>query len=105
MKIGTPPALPKAEPPVAEAPAHKSQPGAGTRRLPPVPVQGDSSAKVELSNTAATLRSGTASPEFDADKVARVTQAIADGSYQVNAEAIADKLIANAHEVLGKVSR
>ena len=65
----------------------------------------DASAKVELSSTAATLLSGGSSPEFDADKVARISAAIADGSFKVNADVIADKLIANAAELLGKVQR
>jgi len=59
----------------------------------------DSSAKVTLSNTAASLL-GSADPAFDADKVAQVKQSIDDGSYQVNPEVIADKLIANAKELL-----
>jgi negative regulator of flagellin synthesis FlgM len=41
---------------------------------------------------------------FDAAKVDRIRQSISDGTYKINAEAIADKLIANAQEVLGKVS-
>ena len=51
------------------------------------------------------LRAGADTAEFDAAKVERMSRAIADGSYQVNAEAIADKLIANAQEALGKVQR
>lgn len=65
----------------------------------------DPSAKVRLSDTAATLLSRPDAAEFDAAKVERISQAIADGSYKINAEAIADKLIANAQEVLGKVQR
>jgi len=65
----------------------------------------DPSAKVQLSDTAATLLSRPEAAEFDAAKVERISQAIADGSYKINAEAIADKLIANAQEVLGKVQR
>ena len=42
--------------------------------------------------------------EAEAEKVARISQAIADGSFRINAEAIADKLIANAQELLGKSS-
>ena len=63
----------------------------------------DASAKVELSSTAASLLAGGTSSEFDADKVARMSQAIASGSYQVNPDVIADKLIGNAQELLTKV--
>lgn len=57
------------------------------------------SAKVTLSNTASNLLSG-ADPTFDANKVSQVKQSIDDGSYKVNPEAIADKLIANSRELL-----
>ncbi|MBC7701943.1 flagellar biosynthesis anti-sigma factor FlgM [Aquabacterium sp.] len=57
------------------------------------------SAKVTLSNTASTLLSG-ADPTFDAHKVSQVKQSIDDGSYKVDPEAIADKLIANSRELL-----
>ena len=46
------------------------------------------SAKVELSQTAAALSTGAM-----------------DGAFTVNAEVIADRLIANAQELLGKASR
>jgi negative regulator of flagellin synthesis FlgM len=65
----------------------------------------DPSAKVQLSDTAEALRSTGDKAEFDAGKVAAVEKAIADGSFKVNAEVIADKLIANAQELLGKVQR
>jgi negative regulator of flagellin synthesis FlgM len=65
----------------------------------------EASAKVALSDTVQTLRAEAGSASFDADKVARISQAIADGSFKINAEAIADKLIANAQEVLGKVGQ
>jgi negative regulator of flagellin synthesis FlgM len=61
----------------------------------------EASAKVSLSPMAGDLLGG-ADASFDAEKVARVKQAIDNGSYKVNAEAIADKLIANAQEVLGR---
>lgn len=62
--------------------------------------EAEASAKVELSQTAALLGDGDES--FDAEKVQRIAAAIRDGKYQVNAEAIADKLISNAQELLGK---
>lgn len=71
----------------------------------PAAAAADPSVKVQLSSGAEALRAGVDAAEFDAAKVERMSQAIADGSYQVNAEAIADKLIANAQEVLGKVQR
>lgn len=58
---------------------------------------------VKLSKAASQLLQGTSvAGEFDAEKVDRVRRAIEDGSYQINAEAIADKLISNAQEVLGR---
>lgn len=62
------------------------------------------SAKVELS-AAAALRVSDGNAEFDAEKVQRVAQAIRDGSYRIDPEAIADKLIANAREVLERAAR
>jgi negative regulator of flagellin synthesis FlgM len=58
------------------------------------------SAQVQVSETATVLLE-RAPNAFDADKVDRIRQAIADGSYRVNAEAIADKLLSNAHDLLG----
>lgn len=57
------------------------------------------SAKVELS-AGALLGAGGNESVFDADKVKRIADAIRDGKFEINAEAIADKLIANAHELL-----
>lgn len=61
----------------------------------------EASAKVSLSTLAGDMMSGT-DASFDAEKVARVKQSIEDGSYKINPEAIADKLIANAQEVLAR---
>ena len=41
-------------------------------------------------------------PTFDSAKVDRIAGAIRDGKFKINAEAIADKLIVNAEELLGK---
>lgn len=74
--------------------------------MPPTPVPGaaQASTKVELS-AAALSASGGMGASFDAQKVSRITQAIRDGSFKPNAEAIADKLIANATRLLAKAYR
>ena len=59
----------------------------------------EASAKVALSPAASSLVTDH-NADFDAEKVARIAQAIRDGKFKVNAEAIADKLIGNAKELL-----
>jgi len=63
----------------------------------------EASTQLELSSTATQLLQGSAgtSETFDAAKVQRITQAISEGKFSVNAEAIADKLLSNAQDVLG----
>ena len=98
MKIGNPADTP------AVAPATTTRSEAGdAAKVASTAAPAEASAQVELSNTAATLMSGVGG-EFDAEKVARISQAIADGKFTVNADVIADKLIANAQELLGKTS-
>jgi negative regulator of flagellin synthesis FlgM len=103
MKIGhsadKPLPAPAAGTPAAPAEAAKATAGVHATGAANV----DASATVALSSTASTLLSGGATGEFDADKVARVAGQVADGSFKVNPEAIADKLIANAQELLTKV--
>lgn len=65
----------------------------------------DASAKVALSSAASALQVGSHDASFDGAKVERIAQAIRDGKFEINAEAIADKLISNAQELLGKSSR
>ena len=104
MKIGNPADKPVA-PLVTGSPAAAAEAakGSSSAAAPAAAAAAtDASAKVELSSTASTLLSGGTSAEFDADKVAKVGEAIANGSFKVNPEAI-DKLIANAQELLSKV--
>ncbi|HEX6017219.1 MAG TPA: flagellar biosynthesis anti-sigma factor FlgM [Burkholderiaceae bacterium] len=60
------------------------------------------SAKVELSAAASVIASGLADGSFDAQKVERLTRAIRDGQFRIDPQAIADKLLANARELLDR---
>ncbi len=63
------------------------------------------SAKVALSSAANQLAARGAGGDFDTQKVKRISEAIRDGKFEVNADAIADKLIHNARELLGGSSK
>jgi len=106
MKIGNPGDTSAA---AALAQTRAATPDAGKAAAVGTAAAGETEAgtQVALSSTAATLRSGSADAagDFDAAKVSRISQAIADGSFKINPEAIADKLIANAQELLSKASR
>ena len=56
------------------------------------------SATVTLSAAASVMSEDSA--VFDSAKVARIKQAVDSGTYKVNPEAIADKLIGNAKELV-----
>lgn len=86
----------------AAAAVNERKPGAAA---PPAATNAavEASAKVALSPTASQLAAGSSESVFDADKVQRISEAIRDGKFVVNAEAIADKLIVNAQELLGSV--
>jgi negative regulator of flagellin synthesis FlgM len=93
MKIG----------PVVIHPA--ASPAASERKASSEPVQAtEPSARVELSSQASLSGPEANRADFDSQKVERIAQAIRDGKFQINAEAIADQLIANAQELLPKAS-
>lgn len=103
MKIGNSPDgsanAPKAERAAsrrAETPAATDNVRQATKASAPAP-----SAQVAISNTAKLAASGGVDDgSFDAAKVQRISQAISEGKFTVNARAIADKLVANAQELL-----
>ncbi len=68
----------------------------------PTGGKAEASAQVDLSPAATVLAESGSDPAFDTAKVERIAQAIRDGKFTVNAEAIADKLILNAEELLGR---
>ncbi len=62
----------------------------------------EASTKLQLSPAATALTGAAGDGSFDAKKVDRIAQAIREGHFQVDAEAIADKLILNAAELLSR---
>ncbi|MNN71356.1 anti-sigma28 factor FlgM [compost metagenome] len=96
MKIGQKPELPAA---VAKQAAKTTGPAAEeASRSAQVAT---SSAGVSFSSSAKALDSaGRATTDFDADRVKAMREAIANGTFSVNAEAIADKLLTNTGEIL-----
>ncbi|WKB54475.1 flagellar biosynthesis anti-sigma factor FlgM [Eleftheria terrae] len=104
MKIGnhveTPPvALPSSgAAPRATSAESASNAATAARTAGTASADAGESTTVKLSSTAATLMSSNA--DFDAEKVAAMKAAIANGTFRVNAEVIADRLISNARELL-----
>jgi len=92
MKIGPLDSKPVAAPAPAE---RKGQPAA-------VDNKAEASAHVALSPGASALSGMSTDPTFDSHKVNAIAQAIRDGKFKINPEAIADKLIINAAELLGR---
>jgi negative regulator of flagellin synthesis FlgM len=98
MKIGPSDIKPASTPPAAATAKERAASAkSGT-------AGAEASAKVELSAAAGLAGTAQADPAFDTAKVDRIAQAIRDGKFEVNAEAIADKLIVNAAELLGRKS-
>lgn len=56
---------------------------------------------LSLASQAISSASGTGGEVFNAQKVEAMKLAIANGTFQVNPEAIADKMLSNAAEMLG----
>lgn len=103
MKIGNTANTPNVAP-VGQPATRGASEGARPGGAAPTGQAGEASATVSLSGAAKALLDGVdpADGSFDAQKVEQVRQAIADGRYQVNADVIADKLLANAQEILGR---
>lgn len=74
----------------------------------PVPTGGVAAGvSVTLSPVTQTMTNGVArsgTDVFNAEKVQAMREAIQNGSFSVNAEVIADKLLSNAREMLGVAS-
>ena len=98
MKIGNKPELPQAAaakqtPKSATTVAAEESTKGLPERAADVPVSFSSSARALDSQN----RTNT---DFDADRVKAMREAISNGSFRINADAIADKLLSNAEEFL-----
>lgn len=108
MKIGQPSELPalvtqnQTSGAQKSAAAAQATPGATAARNPR-----SAGVSVSVSTLARTLEKNPAgdAADVDAAKVASVKNAIQQGTYTVNAEAIADKLLSNAQEMLNRTVR
>lgn len=115
MKIGPPPeallnaasgarpgtAAPAA--PLAKGPQGPAAPASDVARA--ATAGNGPGVSVSKSASAAALQQADASADVDTAKVQAMREAIANGSFRVNAEAIADKLLANAQEMLERAAR
>ena len=104
MKIGQ-------QPDIAPAAVQATQPASAKASGQGVPAAVKNDRKspgvgVTVSNLARTLEQtrGGDAPEVDMDKVNAVRQAIEQNTFLVNPEAIADKLLANAREMLNRTT-
>jgi negative regulator of flagellin synthesis FlgM len=97
MKIGNPNDKTTLNPLAGDRRAEVAQ----QAKSPKGTAAGEASAQVALSREAAELAAKDPSADFDAAKVERIAQAIAEGKFKVNPELIADKLIASTQELLG----
>ena len=101
MKIGQKPELPTAALQAAAKQAAKTTGPAAEEAAKSTQVATSSAGvPVSFSNSAKALDPARATTEFDADRVQAMRDAIANGTFSVSAEAIADKLLANTGEIL-----
>ena len=103
MKIGQKPELPGALAQTGLAKQAKTPPSAAEGAAKDAAAVPSAGVPVTVSTAARALNQTTRSTaEFDAGKVQAVRTAIEKGTFSVNAEAIADKMLSNAEEILAR---
>ena len=103
MKIGQQPELPGALAQTGLAKQAKSPASAAEGAAKSAQAASTAGVPVTVSTAARALdQSPRTTGDFDAGKVKAVRAAIEKGTFSVNAEAIADKLLSNAQEILSR---
>ncbi len=109
MKINSPPEIPVALSSQVQPATSKTNPGTVAKaNQGPVARVAKEAASVGVAVTVSTLArslevTGSSEPaDVDTEKVNAIRAKIEDGTYSVNAEAIADKLLSNAQEMLNR---
>ena len=103
MKIGQKPELPSPVTQQALAKAQAKTVAAASEELAKnaAPAQANAGVPVSMSNSARALdRASRNAGDFNADKVKAIRTAIENGTFSINAEAIADKMLAGARDML-----
>jgi negative regulator of flagellin synthesis FlgM len=87
--------------PLQTADKPTAKPGIAPGRIVPTNASTDS---VKISDVSRSLAVGTSAVEapFDAQRVEAIKAAISTGQFKVNPEAVADKVIDSASQLLGK---
>lgn len=111
MKIGQPPEIPPSVNPGSASAAQKAAQQPGTAAAAANANASKSTRSAGVAVTVSTLAqsleksAGTQPGDIDTEKVASVRSSIENGTYVVNPEAIADKLLSNAQEILNRTTR
>jgi negative regulator of flagellin synthesis FlgM len=84
----------------AERPTAGAEAAAAGAAAKPQPAAGVTVTLSSSTTQALSGAGGASSDVFNSEKVAAMKAAIADGSFKVNPEAIADKMLSNAAEML-----
>ena len=102
MKIGQMPDIPSSVNPAGAKKTEQAPTPAPAKAVAPAATAG---VAVTVSKLARSLGQAEVDPDIDAERVAQVKSAIENGTFKANPEVIADKLLANAQEMLNRVRR
>ncbi len=91
--------------PAASTNAKPSTSGSSASGKAAPAAQTSGGANVQLSGLSAQLQPSEGASVFDATRVSQIKQAISEGKFQINAGAIADRLLSSARELVNAERR